>query len=307
MLNVEESMGFETILSLTGEDYRKAYEIYTILRKETDVSYPLPSYASVLSKMIGKREEDVDYLWRSIRDSYQRIRGSFEIIDDRNPLFPKEILESEYPTPFLYALGNLRLLEKENLAVIGSLSPDEESALIAMEASRFINSNKLVLLTPLRLGISSIMIADTIKDSGNVIAFSSSFVTKAPNERLKNQMVDIYKRGGLIISATGPSRKEDKWHQVIRNRAISALSDAVLLIEEKDGGPSWRIFDGAGDSVRKMVSSRKAGRPGYSFITERIANGALEYRDERDLKKLLSKKKSQGCIKTDLSLTPDLF
>lgn len=307
MLNVEESMGFETILSLTGEDYRKAYEIYTILRKETDVSYPLPSYASVLSKMIGKREEDVDYLWRSIRDSYQRIRGSFEIIDDRNPLFPKEILESEYPTPFLYALGNLRLLEKENLAVIGSLSPDEESALIAMEASRFINSNKLVLLTPLRLGISSIMIADTIKDSGNVIAFSSSFVTKAPNERLKNQMVDIYKRGGLIISATSPSRKEDKWHQVIRNRAISALSDAVLLIEEKDGGPSWRIFDGAGDSVRKMVSSRKAGRPGYSFITERIAHGALEYRDERDLKKLLSKKKSQGRIKTDLSLTPDLF
>ena len=175
MLNVEESMGFETILSLTGEDYRKAYEIYTALRKETDVSYPLPSYASLLSKMIGKREEDVDYLWRSIRDSYQRIRGSFEIIDDRNPLFPKEILESEYPTPFLYALGNLRLLEKENLAVIGSLSPDEESALIAMEASRFINSNKLVLLTPLRLGISSIMIADTIKDSGNVIAFSSRF------------------------------------------------------------------------------------------------------------------------------------
>lgn len=307
MLNVEESMSFETLLSLFGENYGKAFEVYMQLKREVDISYPLPSYAERLGELIGKREEEIDAIWRGIRERYQHIRGGYEIIDDGSPLFPKELLKSEYPTPFLYALGNLRLLEKESLTVIGSLSPGLEAEGIVRDASAFIKNNRLVLLTPLRLGISSMMIADIIRDSGSVIAFSSSFVTKAPNERLKNQMVDIYKRGGLIISATGPSRKEDKWHQVIRNRAISALSDSIFLIEEKDGGPAWKIFDGDGNAVKKMVGTHNRGKEGYSFIESRIRNGALEYRDGRDLKKLLNKREGRARIKTDLSLTPDLF
>ena len=306
MLNVEESMCFETLLSLFSDDYKKAYEVYSKLKKEVDISYPLPSYASKLENVVLKREDEIDSIWRGIRDSYQRIRGSFDIISDESPLFPKELLESEYPTPFLYALGNLRLLEKESITVVGSLSPNAEAESVVYDVSDFMKKNKLVLLTPLRLGISSMMIADMIKDSGNVIAFSSSFVTKAPNERLRNQMMDIYKRGGLIISATGPSRKEDKWHQVIRNRALSSLTSSILLIDEKDGGPSWKIFDGAGNA-KKMVCSFNRGSEGYSFIDRSIKGGAFEYKDERDLKKLMAKKKGKGRIRTDLSLTPDLF
>ena len=306
MLNVEESMCFETLLSLFSDDYKKAYKVYSKLKKDVDISYPLPSYASKLENVVLKREDEIDSIWRGIRDSYQRIRGSFDIISDESPLFPKELLESEYPTPFLYALGNLRLLEKESITVVGSLSPNAEAESVVYDVSDFMKKNKLVLLTPLRLGISSMMIADMIKDSGNVIAFSSSFVTKAPNERLRNQMMDIYKRGGLIVSATGPSRKEDKWHQVIRNRALSSLTSSILLIDEKDGGPSWKIFDEAGNA-KKMVCSFNRGCEGYSFIDRSIKGGAFEYRDGRDLKKLMAKKKGKGRIRTDLSLTPDLF
>lgn len=306
MQNENESMSYETILSLLGEDYKKAFSVYSILSKTVDMSYPLPSFASTLASMVGVREEDLDSLWRRVRDSYQKIRGSYEIIDQNSPFFPSSLLSSEYPVPFLYALGNLRLLEKERMTVIGGLSPSKEAIAIAEEASSFLKENRVVLLTPLRLGISSIMIADMIKDSGNVIAFSSSFVTKAPNERLRDQMIDIYRRGGLLLSASGPARRDDKWHQVIRNRALSCLSSSIFLIEEKDGGPAWKIFDGAYEA-KKMISLHQRGRDGYSFISERLDEGVLAYGDVRDLKKILQKKERRERVKVDLSLTPDLF
>ena len=92
MLNVEESMSFETLLSLFGENYGKAFEVYMQLKREVDISYPLPSYAERLGELIGRREEEIDAIWRGIRERYQHIRGGYEIIDDGSPLFPKELL-----------------------------------------------------------------------------------------------------------------------------------------------------------------------------------------------------------------------
>ena len=137
-------MSYETILSLLGEDYKKAFSVYSILSKTVDISYPLPSFASTLASMVGVREEDLDSLWRRVRDSYQKIRGSYEIIDQKSPFFPSSLLSSEYPVPFLYALGNLRLLEKERMTVIGGLSPSEEAIAIAGEASSFLKENRIV-------------------------------------------------------------------------------------------------------------------------------------------------------------------
>ena len=307
MQNINESMTYETVLSLFSENYSKAFSFFSKLRESFDLSDPLPSFAGRISSAIGRAEEEIDEAWRRIRASYQAVRAGYEIIDQRSPFFPESLLDSEYPVPFLYALGNLRLLEKERLTVIGSLGPSEEGARIAEDTASFINSNSLVLLTPLRLGVSSLAIADTLRGSGSVIAFSSSFVTKAPNERLRDQMADIYRRGGLILSASGPALRENKWHQVIRNRALSVLSDSVFMIEEKDGGPAWKIFDAVSPSSKRMVSSHFIGREGYSFISHHLESGAMEYRSQKDLKKLISKKERQARIKTDLSLTPDLF
>lgn len=307
MQKVNESMCYESILTLVNEDYKRAYEVYSELKGKVDLSDPLPSFSSLISALIKRSEDEIDSVWRAIRLKYQNIKASYEILDEKNILFPKELLKSEYPVPFLYALGNIALLDKERLTVIGSLSPSETASAIVKETASFIKKAKVALFTPLRLGISSIAIADTLKECSSVIAFSSSFVTKAPNERLKAQMVDLYKMGALILSVSGPARMENKWHQVVRNRAISSLSTSVFLVEEKDGGASWKIFDDAKEHARAMLSSHFASLDGYSFTKSRLSDGVLEYKNSSDLKKLLEKKEKRVKVKTDLSLTPDLF
>ncbi len=307
MRKINESMSYETILTLLCEDFRKAYSLFTRLRNSVDISEPLPSFSRKLGMMMERSADELEDAWRAVREKYQHIRAEFEIIDERSPLFPRRLAESEYPVPFIYALGNIGNLEKDRITVLGTLSPGKEASRITAEAARFIINSRISLLTPLKLGVSSIAIAETIKESANVIAFSSSFVTKAPNERLMNQMADIYKRGGLIISVTGPSLVDSKWHQAVRNRAVSTLSKSIMLVEEKDGGPSWKIFDEAKDDVPKMLSTHVLDLDGYSFTRERLKCGAMPYSRQSDLKKLLGKKERRGKIRTDLSLTPDLF
>lgn len=306
--SIEASLTHETLLELFGYDYKKAYGFFSLLREKFDLDSPLPAYSNRAASVIGIKEEDINFHWRGVRAAYDKIRAPYEIIDEKSVFFSSSLTASEFPVPFLYAVGNLSLLSKPRLTVLGTLAPSGTGVELAADAADFAFEKKLVLFCPLMVGISSLAMAEMLKKSGNVIAFSSQFPTKAPNEQLKAQMVDIMKRGGLIISPFGPAAKMEKWHQVIRNRAIGVLSDKVFLVEEKDGGPAWRIFDSVDPSSSlRLVSSHMINRSGYSFVLEHIVSGALQFDGKKDFKKLLSPKvrATRGTGADELTL--DLF
>lgn len=308
MKSIEPSLTHETLLELSGYDYKNAYRLFCMLRDGFNLDSPLPSYSNRAASVLGISEEDINSHWRGVRAAYDRIRAPYEIIDEKNVFFSPSLVSSEFPVPFLYAVGNLSLLSKPRLTVLGTLAPSAQGGLLAVQAAGFALEKKLVLFCPLMVGVSSLAMAEMLKRSGNVIAFSSQFPTKAPNEQLKAQMVDIMKRGGLIIGPFGPAAKMEKWHQVIRNRAIGALSDKVFLVEEKDGGPAWRIFDSVDpSSSRRLVSSHMMNRTGYSFVLEHINSGALQFDGKKDFKKLLTPAVRSGRADRTDELTLDLF
>ena len=52
----------------------------------------------------------------------------------------------------------------------------------------------------------------------------------ADNQRLRDE---ILKKGGLILSEYGPGEKAYGWHFPVRNRIITGLSKALILVEAK--------------------------------------------------------------------------
>ena len=88
---------------------------------------------------------------------------------------------------------------------------------------------------------------------------------------------------------------------MIRNRFIASISGSVLLAEEKDGGPSWAIFDKVLENGgRAMLSRSMLDVPSYRWARERMESGALSYATDSDLKRIVPKVKS-------ISFEPDLF
>lgn len=303
--NLEKSMLYETLLEVTRSDYKKSFELYKVISSTEDINLSLPLYASKIESVVGLSSEELCDVWRRVRDIYSSKRLSYEIIDMTSPLFPQGLLDSEFPLPMFYAIGNITLLEKPRVTVLGSFAPSLKAKEIVSDFISHIDS-KSVLVVPLDIGIPSLAAAELLKTSGNVIAVSSQFLSVAPVEVLKLQMMDILRRGGLITTPFGPATRSEKWHNVIRNRAISAFSRSAFLVEEKDGGPSWKIFDLIpGD--QRFISSHMLESPAFSFARCRAEDGVPVAYGEKEYKALL-KKRIQRRVKTrTIDETPDLF
>ena len=304
--NVEKSMTYETLLALVRSDYQKALDMYLEIEKRVDMNLQFPLYTRDIQDILPCSVMEAEEVWRRVRDVYDSKRLQYEIIDHLSPLFPQALMETEFPTPLFYALGNLALLEKPVVTVLGSLSPTEKAKEVTRAFISNLTDGKHALLIPLEIGVPSFAAAELLNRGGNIIAVSAQFLSVPPVEALKVQMIEILKRGGLIVTSFGPCSKSEKWHNIIRNRAISAFAGAALMVEEKDGGPSWKIFDMV-EGEKKMISSHMLENPMYTFAQRRVNDGVAVARGEKEYKALLRKKAQRRVKKTQDELTPDLF
>lgn len=303
---IEESITYDVLLSFFSGDYKKAFQSFSLAGSRFDLSMSFPSFSSQLAPLIGARSEHLDEIYRNVRDAYGHFRADFIIIPSTSALFDRALCETECPVPFLYAVGNIALLAEDHVTICGGLAPSEEAREIAEKCAAVIARSKRCMMTPLMLGLSSWAISAFLKESSKLIAVSSSFVLKCPNEKIKDQMVDILRHGGLIISPVSPLSADIKYHQVVRNRAISALSDRILLVEEKDGGPAWHIFDEVkGEDKVRMISAHMLTLPSFSFAYARKQSSLILSKAE-DVKKLFRPMR-RSRKKTESDENPSLF
>ena len=107
-------------------------------------------------------------------------------------------------------------------------------------------------------------------------------------------MVAIVNSGSLLITGFPPSSKSEKWFSIPRNRLLMAISQYVVIPEEKDGGPSWALADIAhreGSPVILFESSVQ--NPAYRYATAYSQNAnVIVWRKRNDLKRVLVPMKS---------------
>ncbi len=299
----EEAKSFETLTAALSGDRDLAYGV--LKSSGMDFSMPFPSLSEEISKRVGMDRDSLDTLWRSVREAFDKERVDYKIIPDTNPLFP-ESLRFE-PVHYLYGAGNIDLLNSYKVAFLGvglsSLQGKEDTAR-AVEAA--VNSGAVVI-APFDVGTPSFALSRALKLGGSVIAVLSSFVSKCPNENLIELMGEVYDKG-LLLSEFSPFQKREKWHVVYRNKTISKIADAAFLSEEKDGGPSWAIFDGVMKKGAPVgISKAAAENPNYKWCKMRIQEGAIEIAKCDNIKKLLPREKRKKREVLYKDLTPDLF
>ena len=299
----EEAKAYETLTAALSGDRDLAYS--TLKSSGADLSSPFPSYSEAISRMTGISRDFLDSLWRDVREAFDRERIDYSIIPDTSSLFP-ESLKSE-PVHYLYALGNTELLSKYKVAFLGTGMPSLQGREDTLKAISCASLNKkTAVIAPLDPGTAAFALSASIKAGCPVIAVLSSFVSRCPSEQLIELMGEIYK-SGLIISEFSPYQKREKWHVVYRNKTIAGIADAAFLSEEKDGGPSWAIFDGIQKKGAPVAISKAAARnPNYKWCYDRTLKGAFEIPKCENIKKNLpSQRKRNKEVFTDL--TPDLF
>lgn len=154
-------------------------------------------------------------------------------IDASYPLILREIHASPY---ILYFRGNISLLSKNNyqaLAVIGSRNHSAYGAkIISMLLPEIINQ-EIIIVSGLAIGVDTLAHQATLMNQGKTIAVLGSGLNDEhvypPSNR--SLLKAIIEKGGLILSEFPPFTPPLKGNFPQRNRIISGLSQAILVIE----------------------------------------------------------------------------
>lgn len=153
-------------------------------------------------------------------------------LDIEDKRYPKRLLEiNNFPIE-LYVLGNIELLNSEyTVGIVGARKCTDYGRRVSKEFAKEISEKEICVVSGMALGIDSIAHDNALKKDGKTIAVLGSgfnYIYPKENEWL---FYKILESGGCVISEYPPNIQADKRNFPLRNRIVSGLSDALLVVE----------------------------------------------------------------------------
>lgn len=155
--------------------------------------------------------------------------ASVEVITILDSEYPKSLLELYNPPYVLYCMGDIELLNKKRVAIIGSRNNLSYSEDVCKRLVRGMNRNT-VIVSGLAKGIDSFAHRYAMLYNKSTIAvIGSGFNRMYPlcNHALAKEISENH----LLISEYPLDVKADRRHFPLRNRIIAALASDVYVIE----------------------------------------------------------------------------
>ncbi|PVZ10571.1 MULTISPECIES: DNA-processing protein DprA [unclassified Pseudomonas] len=148
-----------------------------------------------------------------------------------DPDYPALLKEIADPPPLLFVRGNPALLERPQLAIIGSRRASTPGLDTAQAFAQALAGAGFVVTSGLALGIDGAAHRGAIRAGGGTVAVLGTGLENIYPQRHKGLAEELVQAGGALISeyplATPPAR--DNFPR--RNRLISGLSLGVLVVE----------------------------------------------------------------------------
>ena len=156
---------------------------------------------------------------------------NYNIIELKSKELPEKLNSIKKPPYKLYAIGNIKLLEKECFGIVGTRKISEYGINNCKNFTREFALRRIPTVSGLALGTDTIVHEETIKYGGETIAVLGSGFDKVfppENRGLFNRIIE---NGGLVLSEYSREVESRKNFFPERNRIISALSEGILVIE----------------------------------------------------------------------------
>lgn len=155
----------------------------------------------------------------------------------KDKLYPPKLLDIKNHPKVIYYAGDIRLLDKNILAIVGSRACSEYGRRIANQFAKEISKKNICIISGLALGIDIAAHLGAMKEQGKTIAVLGGGIKNVYPPENREFLSQILKNGGLVISEYPENAEANNANFPKRNRIISAISDGVLVVEaEKRSG-----------------------------------------------------------------------
>lgn len=178
----------------------------------------------------AKKNFDVEQALASIRSKGIEVLFS----DDEN--YPLRLSEIEQKPPVLYMIGAILPTDAQAVGVVGTRKVSTYGKQVTSELARACAENGITTISGLARGVDAVCHMETLRYGGRTIAVLGSGVDVIYPPEHRGLAMKIAENGA-VISDYPPGTKPDRLNFPPRNRIISGLSKAVVIVEagEKSG------------------------------------------------------------------------
>lgn len=195
---------------------------------------------------------------RSLRDPLfrQYVRQTLEFCDSqgvkvlvpKDPEFPRLLREIVDPPTVLFARGNFQPRDALSVAIVGTRRASQYGRFQAARFARCLSRAGLTVVSGLARGIDAVAHQGALEADGRTVAVLSSGVTEVfPPQH--EELAQTIAKSGVVVSEMPPATKPKRGMFPRRNRLISGLCLATLVIE-------------AGETSGALITARVAGEQG---------------------------------------------
>ena len=247
-----------------------------------------------LTERLRARDPVLDELASRRRDEARRVRLRAEtdgigVIAWNDPRFPAALLTISDVPPVLWYRGTLEALNAPAIAIVGSRSASAVALDIAARIGADLAARGVVVVSGLARGVDSAAHRGAVARGRTVAVLGCGVDVMYPREHasLAQEIVTH----GTIVSEFPPGTAPLKFHFPMRNRVISGLCHAVVVIEASERSGSLITAACALDQGREVMavpgnvlSGRNRG--GHALIRDgaKIVENADDILEEFDCK-----------------------
>jgi DNA processing protein len=169
------------------------------------------------------------------------------------PEYPRLLAEISDPPTCLWTRGDRAAFAPIGVAVIGARAASQEGLVAAYEIAFDLARAGIVVISGLARGVDSSAHRGALDAGGRTIAVLGTgidVVYPAENAELSDQVAS----SGLLVSEFPIGSAPEDWHFPRRNRIISGLSKAVVVVEAKEKSGSLITARLAADQGRDVMA-----------------------------------------------------
>ncbi len=213
----------------------------------------------------------------------QAEKNNIRILTWNEPEYPAKLKEVDQPPPVLYLRGEITLEDSWAVAIVGTRAVTPYGRQVTEELSAALIANGVTIVSGLARGVDAIAHSAAVKAGGRTIAVLGSGVDKIypPEHR---GLAEKIATQGAVISDYAPGTPPDAANFPPRNRIISGLSRAVVVVEAGETSGALITASFAAEQGREVFAVPGGIYAPQSKGTNRlIFNGAKPLLAARDV------------------------
>jgi DNA processing protein len=202
----------------------------------------------MIERVVAVREKaDLAHIWDQIQSK------GIEVLTWLDEAYPQRLKEIEQPPPVLYVRGALLPEDTWAVAIVGTRRVTPYGRQVTEQIASFLAANGVTVVSGLARGVDAIAHSAALKAGGRTLAVLGSGVDRIyppENRALAEQIFEL----GAVLSDYAPGTPPESSNFPPRNRIISGLSMAVVVIEAGETSGALITAEFAAEQGREIFA-----------------------------------------------------